>query len=124
MLARSSGGWICRSDSHDGGRTWAPLHPTDLPNNNSGLDVAQLEDGRLVLACNPVMGNWAARTPLSLFVSGDNGQRWVRWVALETGAGEYSYPSIIPAGDGIAVVYTWRRERIACWSGRVPDVGG
>jgi predicted neuraminidase len=32
---------------------------------------------------------------------------------LETGPGEYSYPSIIQASDGrVHVVYTWRRERI------------
>jgi predicted neuraminidase len=117
MLTRSTGGWIGRSDSHDGGRTWAPITPTSLPNNNSGIDLARLADGRLVLACNPVKGNWAARTPLALLISDDNGLTWQRLRDLEMGAGEYSYPTVIPYGDGVAVVYTWQRERIACWLG-------
>jgi predicted neuraminidase len=120
MLMRSTCGRICRSDSCDGGRTWSAVVPTELPNNNSGIDLARLVDGRLVLACNPVAGNWAARTPLALLVSGDNGTSWRHWRDLETGAGEYSYPSIIPVPGSVAVVYTWRRERIACWIGSAP----
>lgn len=121
MLTRSTCGRVCRSDSADGGHTWAPATPTELPNNNSGLDLARLADGRLVLACNPVAGNWAARTPLALLLSDDNGRTWRTWHVLETGPGEYSYPSIIPVPGGVAVVYTWRRERIACWLGAPPD---
>ncbi len=120
MLTRSTCGRVCRSDSTDGGRSWSPLAPTELPNNNSGLDLARLPDGRLVLACNPVAGNWAARTPLSLLLSEDNGATWRRWRDLEDGPGEYSYPSVIPVPGGVAVVYTWRRERIACWAGPLP----
>jgi predicted neuraminidase len=114
MLARSTCGRICRSDSDDGGRTWAPLAPTALPNNNSGIDLAALPDGRLVLALNPVTENWGARTPLSLLISADNGGSWQPWRDLETGAGEYSYPAVIAVPGGVAVSYTWRRERIAC----------
>ncbi|MEN9938137.1 MAG: hypothetical protein RLZZ387_4716 [Chloroflexota bacterium] len=121
MLNRSTCERVCRSDSTDGGRTWRTVAPTDLPNNNSGLDLARLPDGRLVLACNPVAGNWAARTPLTLLLSGDNGATWRIWRDLETADGEYSYPSIIPVPGGVAVVYTWRRERIACWTGPVLD---
>ena len=123
MLTRSTCGRICRSDSSSGGRTWAPVTPTALPNNNSGIDLARLADGRLVLACNPVAGTWAARTPLALLLSDDNGATWRHWCDLETADGEYSYPSIIPVPGGVAVVYTWRRERIACWMGPVPDGG-
>jgi predicted neuraminidase len=120
MLTRSTGGRICRSDSRDGGRTWTTVTPTELPNNNSGIDLARLPDGRLALACNPVAGNWAARTPLTLLISADNGVTWARWRELETAPGEYSYPAIIATAHGIAVAYTWRRERIAFWSGAPP----
>jgi predicted neuraminidase len=121
MLTRSTCGRVCRSDSTDGGYTWSVVAPTELPNNNSGIDLARLADGRLVLACNPVAGNWAARTPLTLLLSGDNGATWRTWRELEIGDGEYSYPSIVPLPGGVAVVYTWRRERIACWMGPGPD---
>jgi len=111
MLLRSTCGRVCRSDSSDAGRTWTTITPTDLPNNNSGLDVARLPDGRLALICNPV--DTRDRTPLSLLISPDNGQTWPERIDLETDPGEYSYPAIIPTGDGgLAVTYTWRREHI------------
>jgi predicted neuraminidase len=81
-----------------------------IPCPNSGLDAVRLADGRVVLACNPTH---EGRTPLSLLVSEDNGETWPLRMDLETGPGEYSYPSIIQASDGrVHVVYTWRRERI------------
>lgn len=119
MLLRSTCGFVCRSDSADYGRTWSEAKATAMPNNNSGLDVARLADGTLVLACNPVSKNWGARTPLTLFLSRDNGVTWPGRLDLETAPGEYSYPSIIPASGGVAVSYTWKRERIAFWQGAV-----
>jgi len=122
MLLRSTMGRICRSDSVDGGRTWAPVYPTDLPNNNSGLDLARLPDGRLVLVYNPVPGDWAARTPLSVAVSSDDGATWRRVVDLETAPGEYSYPAVIPTRTGVAVAYTWRREHMCFWQASAEDL--
>lgn len=116
MLTRSTGGTVCRADSIDGGRTWSPVVPTELPHNNSGLDVARLADGLLVLACNPVT---SGRTPLSLLISRDNGHTWPRRLDLESGEGEVSYPAIIPVDGGVAVSYTWRRERIAFCTGSI-----
>ena len=114
-LMRTGGGCIARADSTDGGRTWSPLYPTDLPNNNSGIDALKLEDGRVLLVYNPVGRNWGPRTPLYLAVSADNGQTWTNRAALETDPGEYSYPAIVRTTRGIAVSYTWRRERVRCW---------
>ena len=83
-----------------------------MPSNNSGIDLARLADGRLALVCNPV--ETRARTPLCLLLSHDNGQSWPERIDLETGPGEYSYPAIIAVSNGgLAVTYTWRRERIA-----------
>jgi predicted neuraminidase len=46
-------------------------------------------------------------------VSEDNGETWGGRVDLETGPGEYSYPSIIQAADGrIHIVYTHCRTHI------------
>jgi predicted neuraminidase len=123
MLVRSSGGRLFRSDSHDDGRTWCPLQPTSVPNNNSGIDAVRLEDGTLALACNPVSGDFGPRTPLSLLVSCDNGRTWTRRLDLETAPGaEFSYPSVIRSRSGIAVSYTWRRRHIAWWHGDVETV--
>lgn len=65
MLLRSDGGRIYRADSADGGANWSDARPTSMPNNNSGIDVARLSDGTLVLAYNPQSG----RHPLSLAMS-------------------------------------------------------
>ena len=112
-LFRSTDGAVHRADSEDDGRTWSAARALPIPNNNSGLDVVRLDDGRLLLACNPVSGNWAARTPLSLLVSHDGGETWPDRVDVETDAGEYSYPAIVATSNGVALTWTWNRRRIA-----------
>jgi len=110
MRATQRVGYVCSADSEDGGHTWSSASRTAIPCPNSGLDAVRLADGRVVLACNPTH---EGRTPLSLLMSEDNGKIWPWRMDLETGPGEYSYPSIIQASDGkVHVVYTWRRERI------------
>jgi predicted neuraminidase len=112
MLVRATRrvGFVCASSSTDYGRTWSAVLPTSVPCPNSGLDAVRLADGRLVLACNPVH---EGRTPLSLLVSDDNGTTWPWRRDLETGPGEYSYPSIVQAPDGLVhVAYTHRRTGI------------
>jgi len=115
MLLRSSCGAICRSNSDNYGRTWSRIFKTDLPNNNSGIDLAQLHDGTLALAYNPVSGNWAPRTPLSIALSTDNGRTWPRKLDIEIGPGGFSYPAIIPTDDGMALTYSWNSRKIAFW---------
>lgn len=122
MLLRSTCGRICRSDSTDDGLTWSPAERTDVPNNNSGLDVARLPSGSLVLAHNPVSGRWGARTPLVLSHSHDGGATWFHWETLESGPGEFSYPTVAAFGGLVLVVYTWRRERIAFWCGSEAEI--
>ncbi len=112
-LFRSTAGHIYRSDSVDDGRHWSTAAPTAVPNNNSGIDVVRLADGKLALACNPVPGNWAARTPLSILFSNDNGVTWPERLDVETEPGEFSYPALVCHEDGLALAYTWNRRRIA-----------
>lgn len=117
-LLRSAAGTLWRTDSEDDGRTWSPVYATRLPNPNSGIDALQLEDGRLLLVYNPTGGNWGARTPLDLAVSTDNGANWSTIAHLEDDPhpdNEFSYPAIVRTRDGIAITYTWQRERIRCW---------
>ncbi|WP_308636004.1 sialidase family protein [Paenibacillus silvisoli] len=117
MLLRSTEGFIYRSDSVDGGQTWCEAYQTLLPNNNSGIDVAKLDNGTLALVYNPVSGyaTDSPRTPLVIRFSIDNGHTWGDEFVLEEEAGEYSYPAIVSAGDELYVTYTWNRERIAFW---------
>ena len=110
MLLRSSEGFVYRSDSADSGASWCGAYPLALPNNNSGLDVAQL-DGSLYLACNPVAANWGARSPLSIFTSGD-GYEWEKLLDLESGPGEFSYPAVLAHDGRLLVSYTYDRRNI------------
>jgi predicted neuraminidase len=88
-----------------------------------------LADGRLVLVCNPVGKNWGDRTPLSVLASDDNGQTWTTLTDLEDEpplAGherrpEFSYPSIIKASGGPALVYTWKRTSIVFAKGNLEE---
>ncbi len=113
-LMRSNVGALYRTDSSDGGRTWCAAYATPLANNNSGVDLTKLPDGSLLLACNPVRGNWAARTPLVLLRSWNDGASWKPFRVLEDGQGEFSYPAVIAAGKGKAAVsYTWDRRKVA-----------
>lgn len=115
MLLRSTCGKICRSDSADGGRSWCTVYKTSMPNNNSGIDLAKMKDGSLLLAYNPTDTNWGARSPLSLALSNDSGLTWkhVCDLASENGK-EFSYPAVICLADGRAAVsYTFKRECIA-----------
>ena len=113
MLLRSTEGKIYRSDSADGGYHWSPAVPTDIPNNNSGIDITKLSDGRLILVHNPVEKNWGARSPLSISVSEDNGKTFERLYDLEKGPGEFSYPAIVSQQNEIYVTYTYDRKNIA-----------
>ncbi len=115
MLLRSTEGQIYRSDSSDGGASWSPAYATALPNNNSGIDLTKLANGTLALVYNPVEGDWAARTPLVLRISRDNGETWKDEWILENEQGEYSYPAILSAENELHITYTWKRENIVYW---------
>lgn len=117
MLLRSTEGWIFRSDSEDSGRTWSQAYPTPLPNNNSGIDVTLMDNGRLALVFNPVSGyaTDSPRTPLVVRFSDDNGVTWGDDFVLENEPGEFSYPAIVSKGQELYITYTWNRDRIAFW---------
>ncbi|MFO1068737.1 MAG: sialidase family protein [Geminicoccaceae bacterium] len=109
-LCRTRQGVVTASRSGDGGASWSAMTATRLPNPNSGIDVIRLADGRLLAAANPVR---RGRSPLYLLLS-DDGHAWRCGALVEDAPGEYSYPSLAPAGDGrVHLVYTWNRTRIA-----------
>ena len=113
MLLRSSEGYIYRSDSFDGGITWCNAYPTELVNNNSGLDLTSGSDDCLYLVCNPVAANWGLRSPLSVFKSRDDGESWSKLCDLETEEGEFSYPAVVSGKSKLYISYTYNRRNIA-----------
>jgi predicted neuraminidase len=109
ILCRSRQRQIVESWSADGGRTWSELTATELPNPNSGIDAANMSDGRAVLIYNHTP---RGRSPINLAVSPD-GKSWQAGLVLESEPGEYSYPAVIVTPDGkIHTTYTWQRKRI------------
>lgn len=108
---RTTGGRIFRSDSADGGKTWCTAYPTAIPNNNSGIDLVRAGDA-LYLAMNPVPGNWAARTPLLLCRSLDNGETFTPFRVLACGPGEFSYPAVVYNEGALYISFTWKRLSI------------
>lgn len=122
-LLRTGAGRVYRSDSADGGRTWSRARPIDVPSNNSGIDVAQAEDGRLFLALNPVAADRGARTPLCIWESCDGGECFRPYAVVNdapvnefTGGGaEFSYPSLTVQGGTLHLSYTYQRRSVAYW---------
>jgi len=107
---------VLTSWSSDNGKSWTSLEPSDLPNPNSGTDAVTLKDGRQLIVYNHVgkkPNQWGGkRSPLNVAVSKD-GIHWEAAIVLENEPGEFSYPSVIQAKDGLVhIVYTWKRERV------------
>jgi predicted neuraminidase len=110
-LCRSRGlGSVCQAESTDGGETWSAAKTTELPNPNSGLDCVRAKSGEVFLVYNH---SKTARSPLNLARSRDEGKTWAMVQVLEEEEGEFSYPAVIQAGDGMLhVSYTWKRRHI------------
>ncbi len=116
-LTRTPVGRAYRTDSDDFGKTWCQAYPTDLPNNNSGLDVICVPSGELYLISNPVEENWGERSPLTLQKSSDNGATWETVLVLEEEKkdSEFSYPAIEYMNGSLYITYTYERLNVAFW---------
>ena len=116
-LFRSKNEKVIHSLSKDNGKTWAELKPSELPNNNSGIEALTLQDGRHLLLYNHLGGTrkdgWGKRNVLNLAISED-GEKWQAVAFIENEEdGEFSYPSMIQTRDGLVhLTYTWRREKV------------
>ena len=64
---RRQSDFVHRSESLDGGVTWSAPQPTDVPNNNSSINVIRLADGRLAMLCNPASAATSADRRVSLY---------------------------------------------------------
>jgi len=108
-IGRTRQGRLFQVFSNDAGRSWGPMSLTSLPNPSAGTDAVTLADRRHLLVYNHTA---RGRSPLNVAIS-DDGEHWNAALALETIAGEYSYPAVIQTRDGLVhVTYTWQRKRI------------
>ena len=109
LVCRSKSSKVLFATSGDMGRTWSTVMPLDVPNPNSGIDAVTLADGRHLMVYNDTP---KGRTPLNVGLSTD-GKTWANVLALETDAGEYSYPAVIQTADGkVHITYTWKRQKV------------
>jgi len=109
LLSRTKQGRIAEAWSHDDGVSWSEIRLTTLPNPNSGTDAVSLSDGRQLLVYNR---SRYRRSPLVVALSRD-GKHWQDALVLARGPGEYSYPAVIQAPDGLVhVTYSWNLSRI------------
>ncbi|OEO32268.1 glycosyl hydrolase [Devosia insulae DS-56] len=64
---RRQSDFVHRSESRDGGFSWSAPAPTDVPNNNSSINVIRLADGRLAMVGNPTSAATSADRRVSLY---------------------------------------------------------
>jgi predicted neuraminidase len=103
-------GYIVRSESHDGGRTWSEGKDSAFPNPNAAVDFLKLKSGNLLLVYNHSMSR---RTPLTVALSPDQDRTWPVRRNLREGENDYGYPIAFQAADGrIHVIYTSDRRSV------------
>ena len=80
ILTRAElGGFLWRAESRNNGQTWTDAWQTDIPNPTSLASLVRLPDGRIALVHNAnggVVGEAAARDPMSVWISDDELDIW------------------------------------------------
>jgi predicted neuraminidase len=103
-------GYLVRSESRDGGKTWSAGVDSSFPNPNAAVDFLRLANGHLLLIYNDSMNE---RTPLTVALSTDNERSYPYRHNLAEGPGDFGYPYAIQTRDGkIHVVYTSERRSV------------
>lgn len=103
-------GFVVRTDSKDGGKTWSAGVETEFPNPNAAVALLKLRSGNLLLVYNDSL---TARTPLTAALSRDGGKTWPVKKNLATGKTDYAYPYMIQSKDGlIHLVFTSDRRSV------------
>lgn len=98
-------GWLVRTESRDGGRTWSPGTDSEFPNPNAAVDFLRLQSGHHLLVYNR---SFADRTPLAVALSTDGARTFPhRRDLIADPKGDYGYPTVIQTRDGqIRIIYT------------------
>jgi predicted neuraminidase len=126
---------IYTSISRDHGRSWTTPVKSQLPNNNSSIQLTKLQNGHLACIYNNSsmerdQFRWVQkkgqfrkktlRTPLTISISEDEGKTWPHTRNVQTADLEYkdsevgySYPSIIQTRDGrLHAAFSYLRKAI------------
>jgi predicted neuraminidase len=97
-------GYVVKTESNDGGRSWTEGVETDFPNPNAAVELIKLRSGSLLFIYNHSMDE---RTPLRAVLSADGGRTWPQARNLAEGPGSFSYPTAVQTRDGrIHVTFT------------------
>ena len=86
-------GYLVRSESHDGGRTWTEGKDSPFPNPNAAVDFLKLRSGQLLLVYNDSMNG---RTPLTVALSPDGDQTYPRQAQPRRGPRRLRLPDRLP----------------------------
>ncbi len=108
MIIRASGGRQYQAFSSDGGISWTHAVPSGLRSPISPASVKRVPGTKDLLAVTNNNGEYgpgyhkAKRTPLTVFLSGDNGITWQAIADIENNPDEtYAYTAIHFQGDHI-----------------------
>ena len=97
-------GWLVRSESRDGGRTWSEGKDSAFPNPNSAVDFLKLASGNLLLVYND---SGTERVPLTVALSDDSDKSYKFKRNAGTKPDGYAYPIAFQARDGkIHIIFT------------------
>ncbi len=101
-------GYVVRTDSHDGGRTWSQGVETTFPNPNAAVELIRLANGHLLFVYNRSMDD---RSPLTCAISTDGGETFPHKLDLMSGMGSFAYPTALQTPDGLVHVLFSSDER-------------
>jgi len=95
---------LWQSVSADGGQTWAKSVKTEIPCGGDAIDVIRLKSGNVLLAANPEPDG--TRIRLSLWLSANEGERWIAFQDAERAIGVSADPALIEDRAGsVHMVY-------------------
>jgi hypothetical protein len=108
LLVRTNYG-IGESVSQDGGRTFTPVAPSNIPHPAARFFIRRLDSGSLLLVKHGPLDERTGRSLLTAFVSDDDGATWQGGLMLDERNG-VSYPDGTQGDDGrIYIIYDWNR---------------
>jgi len=97
-------GFVVRTESSDGGRTWSEGRETEFPNPNAAVELIRLQNGHLAFIYNNSMND---RTPLTVAISTDDAKTFPHRRNIASGPGDFAYPTAAQTRDGrIHVIFT------------------
>ena len=114
MLLRWGGtGRLYYAESSDGGKTFCPPRPTDIPNPSNKPKLLRLEDGRIALIHTPnARQGFKGRNPLAVWLSEDEMVSFPDRRIITDFPGAFCYPDGFSEGDHIHFAIEYNRHDI------------